>query len=476
MAVMLLTIGITLGFQREIRTKVIGASGHLRITSLNQTDPKETPRIPIDQSFYPWLDTVPGVAHIQVHATYPGIIETAEEIQGVVVKGIGSDYDTTFLHDHLVAGTLLSSLAEGLPNEVLLSRYLCDRLHVDLQDTITIYLVKGHEDIRPRRFMVRGIFRTGIEQVDQQQVLVHIGHIQRFAQWGLKAELLLDEAGPGQLTVEGLAFGGQGLYHYEWPGTRLSGKGPHSLDLRAPYDTTFSLVVSDAGHTIPDTAWIRLSSSSLNASSSPLTLDQLTITRGGSGGSHRYYCGGFEVFLDRYEDIETMDARIYEEYLDLGLRSISVKDAYPELFAWLELLDTNVVVVIVLMVIVAIINMTSGLLILILERTRMIGVLKAMGASDGMIRRVFLWDAAVILGTGIILGDLLGLGLALVQQRTGWVKLSLETYYVEAVPVALEWWPILLLNVGTLVICLVALVLPSGLVSRISPARSIRFD
>lgn len=475
MAVMIITVGVTRGFQREVRTKVTGAGGHLRITALSQTDPKETPRVPIDQPFYPWLDTVPGVAHIQIHATRPGIIETADEIQGVVVKGVGADHDWSFLQAHLVAGSLPAIGDSSRPIDLLLSRYLGDRLRIGVDDTITVYLVRGREDIRPRRFRVSGVYETGLEQLDHQLVYVDIGHLQRFAQWGLKAELLLhDTVSPQGIRIEGLAFGGDRVYTYTWPGTALRGKGPHWLQLTG--DTMVQLVVSDMDGTLPDTAWVRLTPKDGALAAPWLSRDDVTATFGGSGGSHTRYVGGFEVYLERYQDLLRMDDLVYEQYLGYDLRSQSVRDRFPEIFAWLELLDTNVVVVILLMVIVAIINMTSALLIIILERTRMIGILKALGASNGAIRRIFLIDAAYIIGIGILLGDVLGIGLCLVQQHFGIVTLPIETYYVNAVPVDLEWWPLVLLNVGTLAVCLLALLLPSALVTRVAPVQAIRFE
>ncbi|MBK6411300.1 MAG: FtsX-like permease family protein [Flavobacteriales bacterium] len=154
---------------------------------------------------------------------------------------------------------------------------------------------------------------------------------------------------------------------------------------------------------------------------------------------------------------------------------MTVRERFPEIFSWLELLDTNVIVVIVLMVLVAIINMTSALLIIILERTNMIGVLKALGTSNGTIRRIFLIDAAYILGIGIVLGDLLGIGLALLQKQFGLARLPIESYYVDKVPVDLSLGPIVALNVGVLLVCVLALVIPSMYVSRIAPAKAIRF-
>ena len=171
-----------------------------------------------------------------------------------------------------------------------------------------------------------------------------------------------------------------------------------------------------------------------------------------------------------------MDDRIYTDYLNEDQRTITVREKFPEIFAWLELLDTNVVVVIALMVLVAIINMTSALLIIILERTNMIGVLKALGSSNGAIRKIFLIDAAYILGFGVVLGDILGIGLGTLQKFTGVVRLPIESYYVDAVPVDLDLLPIAMLNVGTLLVCVLALIIPSLMVSRIAPAKAIRFD
>jgi lipoprotein-releasing system permease protein len=494
MAVMILTVGITRGFQREVRAKVTGAAAHLQITAIGQTDPKETLRIPIDQSFYPWLDTVPGIAHIQAYATRPGIIETESDIEGVVLKGIGKDYDTRFLTEHLIAGALPAIGDSARPIDLLVSKHHADRLRISTDDTITTYLVRGRDEIRPRKFRVCGVYQTGLEQIDHNLVCTDIDHLQRFAQWGLKAEIDVGALEYNRFVeLKGLAFGGDRLYTYEWPGTDWEGPGPHRVQLyeryvpnmpngaygREPKDTTFTLVVHDADRTIPDTAVVRIFPDSLSWMISSLGTDLIVgsvrVERSGSGGSYDKYCGGFEVILDRFEDVPHFDDLVYTEYLPTQLRSLSVRDRFPEIFSWLELLDKNVVVIIVLMVIVAIINMTSALLIIILERTRMIGTLKALGAGNGLVRRIFLIDAVYILGVGIVLGDALGLMLAFIQQRFGLIKLPVETYYVDAVVIDIDPLAVLALNAGTLLVCLIALILPSALVTRIAPAKAIRF-
>lgn len=473
MAVMILTVGISTGFQGEVRAKVTGAGADIEIIPLTQTDQKESSKVKISQPFYPSLDTVQGIAHIQIFALKPGIVETDKEIQGVVVKGVGADHDWTFLRRHLVAGTLLS-IGDSVRPEVLISHWMAKRLRLGIGDELTVYLIKGREDIRPRKYRVTGIYETGLEKVDHQLVYVDIAHIQRFAQWGLQAEIAVSDSILKGIRIEGLAFGGDRDYSFDWPGTALHGNGPHTISTSK--DTTLLLVVNDNGGTLPDSAWITIQPKASVPAGAYLTAATATFTRRGSGGSYKDYCGGFEVSLKDYRQLTAMDDMIYREKLSAGLRTVTVRQRFPEIFSWLELLDTNVVVVIVLMVVVAIINMTSALLIIILERTNMIGVLKALGTRNGTIRRIFLIDAAYIMGIGILLGDFLGIGLALVQKEFGLARLPIESYYVDKVPVDLSAGPIIALNVSVLVVCVLALVVPSMMVSRIAPAKAIRFE
>jgi len=474
MAVMILTVGISTGFQREVRAKVTGAGAHIEIVPLGGGDTRDSERMPIAQPFYPWLDTVPGVKHISVFALKPGIVETDDEIQGVVVKGIGADHDQSFLRQHLVGGEVLAIPDTGGTASTLISAWLAQRLRQGTGDTVTIYLVRAGDEPRARKFRVSGIYETGIEKIDQQLVFVDIAHVQRFAQWGLRAEMsVYDTVSPRGILVEGHAFGNSLAFEYEWPGTDLSGAGPHWI--AAHGDTTITLVVHDVSGTIPDSARVLLSTNGVLPDQAILDRGHVTVTRSGSGGSYKDYCGGFEVALNDHHDLMALDDRIYNQFLDPGQRTITALERFPEIFTWLDLLDTNVVVVIVLMVIVAIINMTSALLIIILERTNMIGTLKALGTGNRVIRRIFLIDAAYILGFGIVLGDLLGIGLALLQRRFSIVTLPVESYYVSVVPVDLDPLPIILLNAGTMLVCVLALVIPSMMVARIAPARAIRF-
>lgn len=308
--------------------------------------------------------------------------------------------------------------------------------------------------------------------MDHQLALVDIAHLQRFAQWGIQAEMQVEIASGDSLHITALAFGGDRSYHYRWPGTTWEGKGPHAIAVPPGSEAKITLIAGDDGGTLPDTAWVNLKRPTQKFEE---TMALAQVTRGGHGGTYKDYCGGFEVSLKDYTQLTKLDDRIYNDFIGPGLRTITARQQYPEVFSWLELLDTNVIVVIVLMVLVAIINMASALLIIILERTNMIGVLKALGTSNGQMRRIFLIDAAYILGVGIVLGDLLGIGLALAQKKWGLARLPIESYYVDKVPIDLSFGPILALNIGVLLVCVLAMVLPSMYVSRIAPAKAIRF-
>ena len=185
--------------------------------------------------------------------------------------------------------------------------------------------------------------------------------------------------------------------------------------------------------------------------------------------------GGYEVILDDFSQLEEKKSQIGNA-LPIDLRAMTISEYYPEVFQWLDLLDVNTEVILVLMVLVAVINMISALLIMILERTQMIGILKALGFSNNGIRKVFLYNSAYLIGYGLLLGNVLGLGLCYIQEKTRWIKLDEASYYVSYVPVSIGIQEIVFLNIGTLLICLLVLLVPSSLVSRISPVKAINFQ
>lgn len=184
--------------------------------------------------------------------------------------------------------------------------------------------------------------------------------------------------------------------------------------------------------------------------------------------------GGYELRVKDFNNLDETANRVYED-LDIALKSFTVKEYYPTIFEWLSLLDVNTQVILVLMMAVAVINMISALLIMILERTNMIGILKALGDTNWNVRKIFLYNAAYLIGLGLFLGNVLGIGLGIFQESTHFFTLDQASYYVSFVPVQLEIGDILLLNAGTLLISLIVLLGPSLLVTRISPLKAISF-
>jgi lipoprotein-releasing system permease protein len=372
LTVMFVAVAILTGFQKEVREKVIGFGAHIQISHYDENSSLETKPISIHQDFYPSLETVKGIRHIQVYATKAGIIKTADQIQGIVLKGIGPDYDVSFFSNKIIAGHFLHLSDTGKTNDVLISKNLASLLKLHLNDDIRMYFISGTTTLG-RKFHIAGIYETGLEEFDKVYVLCDIRHIQKLNNWQ------------------------------------------------------------------PDEV------------------------------------GGFEVILDNFNDLGKMGKYVYRK-IGMTLDAKTIRDLYPQIFDWLDLQDINVLIILVLMVLVSGITMISTLLILILERTNMIGILKALGMPNRGIRRVFLINAVYIIGQGLFWGNLVGATLCILQQKYGIITLPQESYYVSVVPVNLELWNILLLNAGTVVVCLAMLLLPSFVTSRISPVNAIRFS
>ena len=396
--VMIVSTALIRGFKTEISKKIFGFWGHIHITDAQTSRSFETAPIDINQAFYPDLDTISnvdylgefrilgfpisdrkvvkqtygGVRHIQSYAHKPGIIKTKEEFEGIILKGIGTDYDWSNLESYLQEGRPIAFSDSTASEDIIISRQTADRLKLKLEDKFIVHFVKGNAQLR-RRFAVCGIYKTGLEEYDQKFALVDIRRVQRLLGW------------------------------------------------------------------------------------------------------EENQIGGFEVFIDDIRDLEHLNEHIYIEELPNDLFSQTIRDKFPSIFEWLALQDINEIVILALMVIVAIINMITALMILILERTNMIGILKALGTRNWSIRKIFLYYAAYIIGIGLFWGNLIGLLLCFIQDRFELIRLSEADYYLTVAPIQVEFWTILLLNVGTLIITLFFLVLPSYLVTNITPVKAIRF-
>ena len=374
-AIMLIAVATGAGLQRKIRDKMSGFKGHIQITNYdNNNSDVSTAFISKNQPFYPKFTDVSNIKNVQVFANKGGIIRTAKNFEGIILKGVSNDYDWSFFQDYLTQGRL-PKFETQTSREILLSKTVLNRLELTLNDTINVFFLKERKRALPsrRKLVVVGVFDTGFNQFDETIIVGDIRIVQRLNKWKE------DEV------------------------------------------------------------------------------------------------GGFEVLLNEFSEIEDKGREIYRS-IESNLNSVTIKENYPAIFEWIELFDNNIWFIIAVMIIVAGINMITALLVLILERVQLIGVLKALGSSNWSIRKIFLYNAAYLILRGLFWGNLIGLGLIFIQYYFGVITLDPSTYYVAKMPVHISLLSIVLLNIGTLVLCFLMLILPSYIITKVKPSTAIKFS
>lgn len=516
-AVMILSISVANGFQKEVRDKVLGFGGHIQVTNVFSNESQETSKMLIDQEWVKDIEDDPTLSHIQMIAYKPGILQTKQssdttdsgkdirEISGVIFKGISNDYDYSFIEKSMIKGNIPAYQISQDPNDsILMSLYTASQLKVDTGEKVSCFFVT-ETGPKQKNLIVGGIFETGLEDFDKQFVFTDLSQLQQINKWGIETYINIEETCTnGFVILKAETYGGNGDYFHSWNGSKFAEANRIPLCLEEG-NLTVQLISSDVVssgyfeepdlYSVPDTAWLQITkigdSSSCdcetpNASLNLVYVDDSTtlfLVNGHqykavlktSGGSDKYYCGGYEVLVNEFDELSSAKKSV-QFYTDQMLNVQSITDRHPEIFNWLNMLDLNVFIIIGLMILVAIINMTSALLVIILERTRMIGILKALGGNNWQIRKIFLINGSYIILRGIIIGTLLALLIIFLQNSFGFLKLSQSNYYVSKVPMHYVWWPILLINIGSFIICNLAMLLPSYLVTKISPVRAIKFE
>lgn len=379
LAVMLVSVSVVFGFKHTIRNKVVGFGSHIQVANFMTLQASEQYPIQMGDSMLRVLRAIPGVRNVQRFAMKQGILKTNNDFLGVAFKGIAADYDTTFIHQNLVAGAIPHFSDSAGKQQVVISQAIADQLNLKLGDKVFAYFI-DNTGVKARRFTVAAIYQTNLSQYDKVTCFIDFYTAVKLNAWET------DQASGAELTVKDF--------------DRLS--------------ETAARVVNKVNRTI-----------------------------------------------DRYGETYS---------------SQTIQEMNPQIFSWLDLLDLNVWIILGLMLSVAGVTMISGLLIIILERTAMIGILKAVGARNVTIRRTFLWFAVFTIGKGMLIGNLIGIGLIALQHYTGLVKLNPATYYVSTVPVEFNLPVWLLLNVVTLLVSVFVLIAPSYLVSKINPAASMRYE
>ena len=369
--VMLLAIAISRGYKQQVSQKLSNFQSHILINNLDQNQSYQSLPIEGNADVEQFINAKNGFKHFQKYAIKAGIIKTENDFQGIVLKGVDSQFDFTYLKNSIIAGNIPKLDTVKLCNQILLSSSLAQKLGFKVGDGIFVYFIQ--DPPRVRKFNIVGIFDTNLGEIDDLYAIVDIKQIQKLNGWS---------------------------------------------------NNLFT---------------------------------------------------GYEVFVNNYDSLEEkVNLLATVTPYTMGITPINL--VYPDLFNWLNMLDVNVMIILILMAAVAIINMVTALLILIVERSNMIGMLKALGLNNLNIIRIFLNLAAFIIIRGLLLGNAFAFGLGMLQQQFSLIKLSEKDYYVSAVPVSFQPFDFVLVNVSCFAICLVLLLLPANVVSKISPVKSIRFD
>jgi len=372
--IMLIAVATGAGLQYKIRDKIAGFKGHIQIVNYDSNNSDvSTVSIKKNQLFYPKFKNIEGIKNIQVFANKGGILRTKTDFEGIIFKGVSTDYDWTFFKEYLVEGKI-PNLTLPRTKEVLLSQTIVDRLHLRLNDTILATFLKTSTSKLPsnRKYTLVGIYNSGFTEYDKTMMIGDLREVQKLNKW---------------------------------------------------------------------------------------TTNEI---------------GGFEVLLDDFGTIEAKGDEIYSE-IGVTLNSKTILETNPTVFEWIQLFDNNVWFIIAIMILVAGINMITALLVLILERVQMIGILKALGSTNNSIRKIFLYNASYLILKGLFWGNIIGLSIIFIQYYFKVISLNPETYYVTTMPVYISLKEIVLLNIGTLIMSFLMLIIPSYIITKIQPSKSIKF-
>jgi lipoprotein-releasing system permease protein len=519
----LITVAIVTGFQNEIRTKITSFNAPLFISKAGSTGMYEGEPVHKNQPEVLALRKIEGIKSILNVAYKPALLQSdkfqdkirlangkdssiaRQEIAGILMKGVDSKYDWEFIKTNLVAGKIPKYSEKEASNEILLSKKICNQLNFKLNDEIAAFYVKNQP--LQRRYKIVGIFKTGLEEYDKKLVFCDLKEVQRMNDYGLSSAISLEDTltPNGALIVKAEISGSTENLMFDW------GKG---IDLFSGFymsvlkDTTLRLIVYEMDYNrntskALDTSYLQIRTSK-TLSTNQLQKDsegnlekvqinensyyllsgnqKIKITSKNGKGSSGEFVAGMEVHLMNWNDLDATKKAIEAEILmhptkqgEL-LQVSSILENESDLFAWLSFLDYNVMIIVLLMLVIGIINVGSALLVLIVMRTNFIGMLKSMGATNWSIRKIFLYQASYLILKGLLYGNIIGVSLCLIQEYFGIMSLDPSVYYLDKVPVELTFINWFIINMITFTVCIVSLIIPSYVVTRISPSKAIRFN
>lgn len=404
-AIMLISDAIVVGFQSEIKDKITGFAAHIQVSKTKTNFSFENEPIPYDAQFAKKVASLPEVQHIQAFANKPGIIKAKTDNEGIILLGVDKGFDWQNFEPNIIEGqkNLVLNDSEA-SKEAMISKGFANKLNIKLGDTVDAYFVQNPP--RYRQFFIKAIYQTGVEEIDNQFMLVDLRHVQKLN---------------------------------DWDSNQIGG---YRIFLKKPPFKLFSFI----------------------SFSEP----------GKSGFKPSFHQQTEDEYIDKVNDQIRLNLLTDEKHLNQEAKT--VRERFPQIWDWLGLLDVNIGLILSLMTAVAAINMITALLIMILERTKMIGVMKVLGASNWRVQKIFVINSMILISLGILIGNGLGFGLLLIQKHWHVIKLAQESYYLSEVPVQFDWLRIGVINLGAFLLCTIAMFLPNLFVTRIRPVKALRFE
>ena len=517
----LIAVAIVTGFQNEVREKAMGFTAPLFVSKINPDQGElkirifESEPIPYSEAMASTLRNEEGVNGVSPVLYRPTILQSKkfedkitlasgkdttvvrQEIAGVLMKGVDETYDWTFLKQHMIAGEIPK---QSEKNALVLSETVATNLNYKVGDTVLASFFTSNRAVK-RDFVVKTIFNSGFGDYDQQLVFTSLNYLQEVSGLDFKVRL---EVSPmlnadGSLQLEAITNKADDAVQFNWNGMTGSSKiswevgGPREVELIARTQNEQGEIESDTLQLTFDWKSIRRISELSSYSEIDIVFENnsfkilgqnksLTIRCENPCYKEGAYISGYEIGLTDFSNLEGKAEQLRnqlqlkpDKYGNL-VQVTTVKEAESDLFAWLDFLDVNVYIIITLMLLIGVINVGSAILVIIIVRTNFVGIMKAMGASNWSIRKVFVYEAGYLIVKGILVGNILGISLCFLQKKWKVFSLDPSVYYLDAIPIHFSWMNLLLINLLTIVVCLLALVIPSIVVTRITPVKSIRFN